>query len=114
MKMNVYAIWVDLIDSSQDLDFFRAVQQFMNHFQERGLVDGFTIERRKFGFSPDGLGEFHIRIHTNTLDALDQAFNLASTRTGETEIIHKDVFSRVKNFKSALYRTFPDPGRTNR
>jgi hypothetical protein len=106
--MNTYAIWVDLIEGSQDLAFAEAVHAFMAHFQSQGLVASYTLERRKFGFGPDGLGEFHVRIQTQSLDQLDQAFHQAATRTGEIEILHAEVFRRVKNFRSGLYRTFPD------
>jgi hypothetical protein len=106
--VNTYAIWVDLVDSSQDLEFADAVHQFLTHFAEQLLVESYSIERRKFGFGPEGLGEFHIRIQTKNLDLLDQMFHQAATRAGTTEVLHAAVFSKVKNFKSALYRSFPD------
>jgi len=106
--MNTYGIWVDLRDGREDLAFSDAVQAFLGSLQSQGLLESFTLERRKFGFSPEGLGEFHIRIHTKTLDQLDQAFHEAATRSGHTEALHAEVFRRVVNFKSALYRSFPD------
>ena len=111
MRMNVYAIWVDLVDSKEDLNFAKAVDQFLQYFVNQEMVESFSIERRKFGFSPENLGEFHIRILTNDLESLDRAFQDAATRSGEVELLHVEVFRRVKNFKSALYRTFPDPVR---
>jgi hypothetical protein len=106
--VNTYAIWFDLVDSSEDLSFSRALQAFLGHFQAKGLVAGYTLERRKFGFGPSELGEFHVRIQTESLDLLDQAFSIAATRDGEIEGLHSEVFRRVKNFRSGLYRTFPD------
>ena len=110
--MNTYAIWVDLRNSREDLAFCNAVNAFLGSLKAQGLLESFTIERRKFGFSPEGLGEFQIRIQTRTLDQLDQAFHHTATRSGEIETLHADVFSRVVNFKSALYRSFPDEVRT--
>ncbi|MBS1703702.1 MAG: hypothetical protein JST12_18710 [Armatimonadetes bacterium] len=106
--MNVYAIWVDLVDGKQDLALANAVHEYLGHFQRQGLVHSFSIERRKFGFGPDNLGEFHIRILTPDLETLDRIFMQAATRDGEVERLHSAVFSRVKNFRSGLYRTFPD------
>lgn len=106
--MNTYAIWVDLREGREDLAFCDAVDAFLGSLKAQGLLESFTLERRKFGFSPDGLGEFHIRIQTKTLDQLDQAFHHTATRSGEIESLHANVFSRVVNFKSALYRSFPD------
>jgi hypothetical protein len=106
--MNVYAIWVDLIDGREDLEFAKAIERYLNHFKALGLAESWTLERRKLGFSPDGFGEFHIRILTKDLDSLDKMFYQAAERTGEIESMHSDVYRRVKNFKAALYRTFPD------
>jgi hypothetical protein len=106
--MNVYAIWVDLVDGREDLEFANAIKRYLDHFKDQGLADSWTLERRKFGFGPDGFGEFHIRILTNDLESLDRMFSQAATRSGEVEELHLNVYKRVKNFKSALYRTFPD------
>jgi len=106
--MNVYAIWVDLIDGREDMQFAKAIHGYLGHFTSQGLVESYSLERRKFGFGPESLGEFHVRILTKDLDSLDKAFMQAATRSGEIEILHSEVFRRVKNFKSGLYRTFPD------
>lgn len=109
--MNVYAIWVDLIDGSEDLAFSAALNAYLGDLQSRGTIESFTLERRKFGFGPEALGEFHIRILCKDLAQLDSAFNVVATRNGEVETLHGEVFRRVKNFRSGLYRTFPDPVR---
>ena len=106
--MNVYAIWVDLIDSHDDLEFAKAIERYLNHFKNQGFAESWTLERRKLGFSPDGFGEFHVRILTKDLDTLDKMFYSAASRRGDVQKFHADVYSRVKNFKAALYRSFPD------
>jgi hypothetical protein len=109
--MDIYAIWFDLANSAEDLAFSQALKEYMDVFAQRGLVHTYTLERRKFGFGPDGLGEFHVRIHCKDLTALDQAFQLAAARAEPVESLHAEVFRRVTNFRSALYRSFPDPVR---
>lgn len=110
-NMNFYEIWVDLKDSRQDLEFCRAVDAYMGHLKQQGKLDSWRITRRKFGFGPEGMGEFHISIAFKDLAQLDGAFGVVATRAGEVERLHHPVYSMVVNFKSALYRDFPDPER---
>ncbi len=42
---------------------------------------------------------------------LEQAFGAVAERSGKREELHRTVYSRVRNFRSALYRDFPDPQR---
>ena len=110
--MQHYHMWVDLKDSHQDLEFAAAVRAWLGHLGREKRIEKFTLTRRKLGFGPDGLGEFHVCVFANDLAQLDRAFDLAATRDGETEKLHRDVYSRVVNFKAALYRDFPDAGRS--
>lgn len=110
--MQHYHMWVDLKDSHQDVEFAAAVRAWLGHLQHEKRIDRFTLTRRKLGFGPDGLGEFHVCVFTDDLAQLDRAFDLAATRAGPTEALHRDVYARVTNFKAALYRDFPDAGRS--
>lgn len=58
-SVNYYHIWCNLKDSSKDLNFCESVNRYLGHLQSKGLLDGFKITRRKFGFSPPTLGDFH-------------------------------------------------------
>jgi hypothetical protein len=109
--MDYYHIWCNLKDSSKDLEFSRDVAAYLGHLMEKGLIIEYKLTRRKFGFSPDDLGEFHIIIAVSNLQQLEQAFQAVATRTGEVEKHHHPVYSAVTDFKSALYRDFPDPVR---
>jgi hypothetical protein len=112
--MNYYHMWCDLKDSREDLNFAAAVKAYLDHLKAQSLIESWSLTRRKFGFSPDGFGEFHIIVATTNLAQLDQAFSLVATRSGEVERLHIPVYSRVTNFKSALYRDFPDAERNAR
>jgi hypothetical protein len=109
--MNYYDMWVDLRDSRQDLAFCQAVDAYLGHLKAQGKLESWTLTRRKFGFGPEGLGEFHIRVSFKDLAQLDACFGVVATRAGEVERLHHPVYSLVTNFKSALYRDFPDPQR---
>lgn len=109
--MDTYAIWFDLAPGARDLELVDAMNGWLGALRDLGTVESWTLERRKFGFGPDGLGEFHVRIHFRDLAQLDEAFQVAAVRDGSKERLHIEVFSRVTNFRSGLYRPFPDPQR---
>lgn len=109
--MNDYHMWFNLKDSRKDLEFCEAVHAYLGHLKRRGLIESYRITRRKFGFGPPELGEFHVVVQTRDLAQFDSAFSLVATRTGEVERLHAPVYSAVTDFKSALYRDFPDPER---
>lgn len=102
--MDCYEIWVDLAPEVKDLEFIEAVQNWLDHLKPHGIAS-YRIKRRKLGFGP---AEFHISIEFQNLADLDRAFLQAAARTPEEEKLHAAVYSRVVNFKSALYRDFPD------
>ncbi len=112
--MNIYHMWFNLIDSHKDVEFSRSVAAYLDHLKGQGKIESWRLTRRKFGFGPDGMGEFHCEVHCKDLAQLDTAFSLVATRDGEVERLHRPVYSAVKDFKSALYRDFPDPERVQR
>lgn len=109
--MDCYEIWVDLVPGADDLEFCDAVEAYLGHLRDHGSVESFRIRRRKFGFGPAELGEFWISIECRDLAQLDAAFQHVATRDPTVEALHEPVFSRVRNYRSALYRDFPDPVR---
>ena len=110
--MNYYNMWFNLKDSRKDLEFCRAVDAYLGYLKREGKIEGWRLCRRKFGFGPAELGEFHISVWTNDLAQLDAAFSTVATRSGEVERLHAPVYSAVTDFKSGLERDFPDPERT--
>lgn len=106
--MDGYQIWVDLAPGVNDLEFSRALAALLDHLKADGRIEGWRLRRRKLGFGPAELGEFWISIETRDLAQLDTAFSSVAVRAGELEDLHRAVFSRVQNFRSALYRDFPD------
>lgn len=109
--MNYYNIWVNLKDSRRDVEFAKAVDAYLGHLKAQGTLEWWRLTRRKFGFGPPGLGEFHITIAFRDLTQLDQAFAHVATRDGEVERLHHPVYSMVTDFTSGLTRDFPDPER---
>lgn len=106
--MNSYMIWVNLAPGATDLELVDAVNAYAKHFEDNGAVESWRIRRRKFGFGPPELGEFCIEFDFINLAQMDRAFEMAARRDGEMEKLHSEVYSRVKDFRSGLFRDFPD------
>ena len=109
--MNYYEIWFNLKDTHRDVEFAGHLGGFLGHLQRHGKIEGYRFTRRKLGFGPPELGEFHVTISTKDLAQLDSAFGAAAARSGELEQLHARVYSAITDFRSALYRDFPDPER---
>lgn len=106
--MNYYDIWCNIKDTRADVQFATNVNAFIAHLRENGLIESWTLSRRKLGFGPTELGEFNIRIVCKDLVQLDRAFDAAAARSGDFETLHAKVFSMVTDFRSGLTRDFPD------
>ena len=83
----------------------------MAYLKGEGLIEGWRLTRRKLGFGPPTLGEFHIAMEVTDMAQLERAFQGAAAREGEFEKRHSAVHSVVTNLTFALYRDFPDPSR---
>jgi len=106
--MDHYHLWFDLRHTGKDLEFCDAVDRYLGRLKEEGLIEGHRLARRKLGFGPAELGEFHIEILTTDMSQLERAFQRVGTRAPDIERLHAAVFSAVTGFRSALYRDFPD------
>jgi hypothetical protein len=110
--MNDSHVWFNLKDSHEDVEFADPLRGFLGLLQARGHIRGYRLTRRKFGFSPPELGDFHVIIESDTLASLDDACGWVAERRGELEAAHARVYSRVTDLRTTLYRDFPDPQRS--
>ena len=106
--MDLYHQWCDLKPGVRDMDLVEACHTFLRALKQQGKIADYRITRRKLGFGPANLGEFHILIETDGLAQLDEAFNLVATRAGKVESQHHGLNSLVTNVTSLLERDFPD------
>ena len=106
--MDHYHTWFDLKPGVKDVEFARAMARYMGYLKEKSLIEGWRLTRRKLGFGPKDLGEFHIVMETRDLAQLDAAFTTVASRDEPVESVHFDVNSKVQNLTIALYRDFPD------
>ena len=106
--MDYYHAWFDIRNTAKDLEFSDRVDKFLGHLKEKGMIEGYRLTRRKLGFGPPDLGEFHLVIETRNLTQLDEAFQHAATRAPDVEPLHAAVYSMIDRVKFGLYRDFPD------
>ena len=106
--MNLYEIWCDLKPGMSDLAFAERTADWLGRLQGEAAIERFRLTRRKLGFGPPALGEFHIQIEVRDLAQLDKAFLIAASRAEPYELLHHCVNHMVENVKFALYRDFPD------
>lgn len=106
--MDSYEIWANLRPGVNDLEFVEAIQGYLGSLKGDGKIESYRVRRRKLGFGPDALGEWNITIECANLAQLDEAFLRVATREGQVEALHSAVFSKVCDFRSGLYRDFPD------
>jgi len=109
--MDLYHAWFDLKPGVGDLELSRAVARYLDYLKGQGLIEGWRLTRRKLGFGPRELGEFHVAVETTNLAQLEDAFARVASRREPAESAHFDVNSKVTNLTFALYRDFPDPVR---
>src|SRR5687768_5084485 len=109
--MNYYEIWCDLKDTSKDLEFCDAIDGWLGHLKDKGLLEDYKVRRRKLGFAPDDWREFNVSIAFRDLAQLDAAFSQAATRDADIEPRHAAVYRLICNGRFALYRDFPDAER---
>lgn len=106
--MDLYNIWFNLKPGVRDVEFCDRLNAYLGHLASIGKIERYRVTRRKLGFGPSALGEFHVVIETRDLAQLESAFSFVATRSGEVESLHAAVNQDVTDFTAALYRDFPD------
>jgi len=109
--MDYYHTWFDLLPGVSDVEFARTLDAYLGKLVSDGRIAGYRLSRKKLGFGPPALGEFHAVIEVADLAQLDRAFTAVSERANPIESLHAAVNQSVSGFQAALYRDFPDPHR---
>lgn len=109
--MDLYHVFCDTRPGIRDTDFVAAIDRYMGHLRDGGMIAGWRLTRAKLGFGLKGMGDWHLMIEVRDLAQLEAAFQHVATRAGAVEGHHHGVNSLVANPTFALYRDFPDPMR---
>jgi hypothetical protein len=106
--MDIYHTWCSLKPGVSDTEFADKAAAYLGHLQSQGLIERWRLTRRKLGFGPPGLGDFHLMIETRDMAQLDAAFSHVASRREPVEGFHAHVNALVTDATFALYRDFPD------
>lgn len=107
--MNVYHCMVELKSGAQALAFAAAVQQWMTHLLDQGMIAKWRLMRRKFGLSSSNHCDFIIEIEVGGLTQLDQAFLSLAQSDDAAERLYDKMHQMIHRADIGLYRIFPDP-----
>ncbi len=109
--MDHYIIWFNLKDTNKAHKFTEDLNSFLSYLQKKNLIIDYKLLRRKLGFGPSHLGEFQLDMRYYDLKQLDDVFhNMITGMSTENElgVLHRKVYSQIKDMQTALYRDFPD------
>lgn len=107
--MDVYQAFFSLKPGTKDLDFVADLTRMMEHLVDGKKIEGWRLLRAKLGLTPKTIGgEFQLLIEVRGMAQLDAAFTIAAKRSGEMEVMHFGVNSKIEDITFALYRDFPD------
>lgn len=112
--MNLYHVMLDLRDDAKALAFAGAVEAWMEHLRDQGVIRGWRLLRRKLNLCADSCRDFLLEIEVEDLAQLDRAFRLVGNLSDEVERLHRQVHQMVKTSDCGLYRPFPDHERAER
>jgi hypothetical protein len=109
--MNLFHIFCELKDRSKAAEFAEDVQGFLSYLYEREYIESYRILRRRFGFTPQTVGEFHVMIECKDLEQMERAFEFVSAQSEEVIAFSRPVYEAVKDLTMSLYEDFPEAKR---
>lgn len=112
--MTVYHCMIDLKSDARALAFAMAVDAWMSHLCDRGLIDGWQLMRRKLNLvGPSGM-DFLLTVTIADLAQLDRAFAYLGNASDADAQLYDRMHQHIARSEMALYRPFPDAARAER
>lgn len=112
--MNIYHCMIELRPEARALAFAQACANWMGHLQERGLISGWRLLRRKFGLASGQHTDLLLEIEMASLTALDTAFASLAVADEEATRRYDLMHGMIANADVGLYRPYPDPSQRER
>ncbi len=107
--MNLYHCMIELRQDAKALAFAAAAQAWLSRLQERGMIQGWRLLRRKFRLSSSSHCDFILEIEVEGLTQLDEAFAALSSGEDDDERRYDQLHQMIGRAEIGLYRPFPDP-----
>lgn len=112
--MNLYHCMIDLKEEAKALGFAKAVDDWMGHLQQAGMIRSWRLMRRKLNLAAEGHRDFLLEIEVEDISQLDRAFRFSGGKDDEIERMYRAVHEHIGQSAIGLYRPFPDPERAER
>ena len=112
--MHIYHCMIELKDQNSALEFAEAAENWYSYLQDKDLISGWRLLRRKFGLASSDHTDFIIELDIKDMNALESAFNRLSTVEDEEEALYRKMHAMIAEEKIGFYRTYPDPIRRER
>ena len=112
--MNLYHCQIDIKQDAKALAFSHALGVWMNHLKSNGSITEWRLMRRKLNLASDGHRDFLLEIEVEDLTQLDSAFRLSGSQDEDIAQMHRAVHDLIQSADFGLYRSFPDPERSER
>ncbi|MFN3847555.1 MAG: DUF6614 family protein [Paracoccaceae bacterium] len=112
--MNLYHCMIELRQDCRALAFAKATDGWMTLLQERGLILGWRLMRRKFGLASGTHPDFLLEIEISGLTALDTAFAALAAADEEAGRRYDQMHQMIAHVEVGLYRPYPDPTQRER
>ena len=112
--MNLYHCMIDLKQDAKALTFSIAVDAWMTHLKKAGKINHWRMLRRKLNLASENHSDFLLEIEVNDLAQLDLAFRESGKQDEDVARLHRAVNDLIGNSSIGLYRSYPDPERSER
>jgi hypothetical protein len=112
--MNLYHCMIDLKQDAKALTFSIAVQAWMEHLKNAGVINNWRMLRRKLNLASDHHSDFLLEVEVSDLAQLDLAFRESGKQDEDVAQLHRAVHDLIEGSSIGLYRPFPDPERSER
>lgn len=107
--MNIYHCMIELKDRDNALGFAEAASEWFEYLENKGLISGWRLLRRKFGLASSDHTDFIVEMDFEDMSALESAFNRLSTVDDEEEALYRKMHAMIEVEKIGFYRIYPDP-----
>lgn len=107
--MNLYHAMIEIKDGAQPLAFAAATGAWMDYLQQRGLIGGWRLLRRKFGLASGPHSDFILEVDVAGLAELDALFSAVSGIDEAGLQAYEKMHFMIATTQVGLYRPFPDP-----
>ena len=112
--MNLYHCMITLRHEAKALAFAHALDKWMTHLAEAGMIGAWRLVRRKLNLSSDQHRDFILLVEVSDLAQLDRMFRHVCSQSDEVEALYSKVHQMIDTAEFGLFRDFPDPERVER